>query len=107
MEPEKFEWDDLHDAVLEEISVTWAEFAEVEIRFLPNRAYIESGDPVLLTGESLQILRCPQKNPWGPSDFVNRISSTQEDSCTRIDIEMQSGDVIRVEAKSFNIKIGG
>ena len=101
----RIEWDDLHDAVLEEIAVTWGKLARVTVKMLPNEAYVKPSRPVLLVGEGLRNLVCPQRNPWGPSDFVNRVSEVDGGGAgsTRIEIEMQSGDVIHLEASSFEV----
>jgi hypothetical protein len=103
MKATTIDWDDLHDAVLEEISVTWEELARVTFKMLPNEAYIKPRQIILLEGEGLRSLVCPQKNPWGPSDLVNSISEEGGGDYKRLDIEMQSGDVIRVEAESFDV----
>ena len=100
-------WKDLHDAIVEDISVTWGERAIVRIRLLPNEAYIKPRSTVKIEGKQLRRLECPQENPWGPSNFVNDISETANasDEFTRIEIEMQSGDVIVVEAASFVVTL--
>lgn len=105
IEYEAFRWEDLHDAVLAEISVTWGDLGRIELTLLPNEAYIKPSRPITIAGEGLRSLVCPQENPWGPSDIINRMSASEGTEYMRIEIEMQSGDVIQAEARSFAISI--
>ena len=105
IEIDEFEWSNLHDAVLAEISVVWNDACKIKLTLHPNEAYIKPTRPITITGEGLRRLNCPQENPWGPSDIVNSISLSKDAEYVRIGIEMQSGDVIQVEARSFVISI--
>jgi hypothetical protein len=56
-----------------------------------------------LIAEGVLELRVPKMNEWGPSISVNEIveldASTGQGRC--LDIEMQSGDVIRIVAEKI------
>ncbi len=103
----KLDWRDLHDAVVESIVVGWDKFAWVHFNLAPNGAYVKPPRPLRLIGTELKHIECPQRNPWGPSDFVNGVEERKVDGGTRLEIEMQSGDVIVVEATSFEVQEGG
>jgi hypothetical protein len=98
------EWRDLHDAILNSIVVGWGKRAWVRVNLSPNAAYISPTRPIVIVASELTLLECPQHNPWGPSDFINSVTErTAEDGGQRIEIQMQSGDVIVVEASSFDL----
>lgn len=87
----------LHDWTLIGIGFEWH----------AGRVVVELEDNALarrtLTAESVSLLDVPQDKPWGPSVSVNEAVETQTGSgdgrC--LQIEMQSGDVIRIYARSF------
>ena len=60
---------------------------------------------LVLTGHRVKYLECPQRNPWGPRDFVNRISVAEGADYVRLEIEMQRGDVIAADVESFRVDI--
>ena len=101
------EWRDLHDAVVESIVIGWDERAWVHINLAPSGAYLKPPRPLRLVGTELTHIECPQRNPWGPSDFVNGVEEKSVDGGIRLEIEMQSGDVIVVEATAFEMQEGG
>ena len=105
--PAKFDWKSLHDAVLEEVCVRYGEVAEVTIRLRPNEAYIKPSRPVVIVSRNLRELSFPSEMPWGPSDFVNSVYEAVLDEGTYsvLYVEMQSGDVIRIRASTFDTRI--
>lgn len=105
MKIEDFDLQNLHDAVLREISVKWEKRAYAELDLRPNEAYISPSRPIVLKCERLTRLACPQQNPWGPSDCVNGATVKDAVGGARLEIEMQSGDVIVIEGESFDITI--
>jgi hypothetical protein len=56
-----------------------------------------------LQAEGVSHLEVPRLNPWGPSVSVNEVRgpTTNANESQAIEIEMQSGDVIKITAKSF------
>jgi hypothetical protein len=86
----------LHDGVLQRIEYDWQKRS---IR-LDISAFIEPGEPAVphnLTFMGVQSLVCPQKDPWGPSMYINKPRSAPG----HFVLEMQSGDEIVVEAAGF------
>jgi hypothetical protein len=63
---------------------------------------------VLLVAEGVSDLHIPQLKEWGPSVSVNEVRGPFGDmnDLAKLEIEMQSGDVIRIEAISFNFPPG-
>jgi hypothetical protein len=86
----------LHDAVLLDIKVCWKK-AVVEISF--NTSESEK----LIRAEDFKILTCPRALPWGPSVHVNGITHRASQNTESIEIEMQSGDAILIEARSISL----
>jgi hypothetical protein len=83
---------DLHDATLELLVVDWSE-GGVSVHFR-----IAGGTEVVLTAQGLRHLDLPRSEPWGPSGSVNRVAQGDD----RLTIEMQSGDVVVIEAAAFS-----
>ena len=82
---------DYHDATLEAIVVEWAE-ATAEVRL-----QLVGGSPAVLRFTALRSLHVPRLEPWGPSVSVNTVRAAAAPGGA-VEVEMQSGDTIRVEA---------
>jgi hypothetical protein len=83
----------LHDATLASIVFDW-EPAEV-------RAIVhvwERGD-VIIRASGVSRLEVPRTEPWGPSSSINQVKAASG----RMEIEMQSGDTIVIDAASFEL----
>ena len=79
----------LHDASLALVHISW-EAARCELRLRPV------GLPVhLLVFERFTHLEFPRREVWGPSSSINTLMQAQEGI---FEIELQSGDTIRVAA---------
>jgi hypothetical protein len=79
----------IHDAVLAEIHISW-EADRCDLRVHPV------GLPAhWLVFEGFTNLEFPKKNPWGPSCSINTLREPQPGE---FEIELQSGDVLRVRA---------
>src|SRR5438067_99169 len=87
----------MHDWVLSSVEFDW-ESARAEVVFDTYRA-----GKVALIAEGVGDLHVPQMRPWGPSVHVNEVRQPRAASGKprRIEIEMQSGDVITINARSF------
>jgi hypothetical protein len=88
---------DLHDATFQSVVLLWNKDARAELHFrLDHRT-------ITVTASGVTNLACPHENPWGPSVSVNALRGPSEvgDGVRRIEIEIQSGDTIRVEASGF------
>lgn len=98
-------WNDLHDATLLSIEMRWRD-GEVAVRL---RTVMQTVTQVTIRGTSARRLECPRSYPWGASVSVNeirgpdRVPGTEFD---RIEIEMQSGDVIVFEAAGLRLEDG-
>lgn len=78
----------LHDATLLAICICW-DAARCDISLRPVGM-----PPHLLVFEGFKNIELPRREEWGPSSSVNSVS--ERDGL--FEIEMQSGDTIRVEA---------
>jgi hypothetical protein len=58
-----------------------------------------------LVANSVVELQVPQLNEWGPSICVNRVNGpiVIDKGLHSLEIEMQSGDVVRIVAQSFQM----
>lgn len=88
----------LHDATLVSIAIKWDRRVDAEVEFRD-----EGPKLVKLECRGLRNLICPHEAPWGPSVSVNRIqgSTMESESLSRLEIEIQSGDVLVIEAETF------
>jgi len=81
----------LHDATLLGIHYAW------EARSLTINVRTSDGERELRFGEVVRV-EIPQLQPWGPSVSVNTVRVTPgESASSRIEVRMQSGDVIVIE----------
>ena len=63
----------------------------------------------VLVANSVVDLHVPQLNEWGPSVSVKEVRGplVRSDALQTIEIEMQSGDVLSITAKSFEMPRSG
>lgn len=87
----------MHEWVLLSVDLVW-ESARATFSFETP----ESG-AASLVAEGVTDLHVPQMKPWGPSVHVNEVreSSVPPGNRRKLEIEMQSGDVIAVSAAAF------
>ncbi|WP_437286058.1 hypothetical protein [Sorangium sp. So ce406] len=95
-------WRSLHDATLETIELRW-ESGEVRLR-------VRTGDAEqpqrVVVASSVRRVECERQLPWGFSASINEVRgpSATEGELARVEIEMQSGDVIRIDAVDFCVR---
>lgn len=89
----------LHDAVLEELEVRWAH-RETSAVFRLEKS---DGAAVALVAANVTSLHLSRTNPWGPTNAVNEAQLEGNLGQRRITVEMQSGDVIVIEAREFRL----
>jgi hypothetical protein len=89
---------DLHDAVIEELRVDYAAgTALVSFRTATGR--------VTLTADGVLMVKAPRREPWGlgGAGSVNEVRGPSPiapgGAAVQISIELQSGDVLEVEAR--------
>ena len=100
MQQEFQDWP-LHDAVLVALSLDWAARS---CRMIVS-AWINANVGVRrcrLEWTGLTCAEVPMRQPWGPSVHVNALRRRQLGA---YEIEMQSGDVIKIEAEAANFCI--
>jgi hypothetical protein len=97
----KSTWSQLHDATLIRIALLWEEG-----KFIVQ---LRTGSPsfpqVQILAVRGQYLECPRRHPWGESVSINEIRGPLHtaNGSKRLEIEMQSGDVIVLEAEEFQL----
>jgi hypothetical protein len=87
----------MHDWTLLSISLDWENGATV-LSFRRNGPQLVS-----VRAEGVSNLVIPRLNEWGPSVSVNELRGPEKDLAGQqtLEIEMQSGDVIKITAMSF------
>jgi hypothetical protein len=85
----------VHDATLSAIYVTW-EAARCEVGLRPVGL-----TPHLLIFEEFTNIQLPRHESWGPSSSVNKPVELENG---QFEIELQSGDTIRVEAARWTFR---
>jgi hypothetical protein len=85
----------LHDASLLSIEINWAaKTTKVTFKTHPDNI-------VYLVTSGTRQVEVPHAEPWGPSISVNEVRETEGAEISIIEVEMQSGDTIKIEACSF------
>jgi len=89
----------MHDWTLVSILFEWKS-ARVILEFRTGGSKSEK-----LMAHGVFELHAPRFNDWGPSVSVNKVTGPSDNAPGRraLEIEMQSGDHIRIVAKSFDI----
>jgi hypothetical protein len=97
------EWSRLHDATLIAVTAEW-QSGEARVRVRLSQEPALSAE-IVVAGS--RLLRCPREQPWGPSVSINevRLLRLAEDR-SRIEIEIQSGDVIEIEGDHVELRLG-
>lgn len=91
----KFENLPLHDAVLVAAHISW-EAARCDFRIYPvgEKAH-------WLVFEGFTKLEFPRNEPWGASNSIN---SAKQPEPTEFEIELQSGDLLRITAENWSYR---
>jgi hypothetical protein len=88
----------MHDWTLTTILYDW-ETAKATLSFRGPRRRSAA-----IVAENVSDLEIPHTNEWGPSVSVNEVRGpTRIGDRRRLEIEMQSGDVIAITAGSFTL----
>ena len=86
----------LHDATLENIRLDWKAGTILLNLQVGSAAY----DVGIIKAEGVTDLICPRLMPWGPSNSVNSISAKDIPGGKLIEVEMQSGDLIKIQCRT-------
>ncbi|WP_437314968.1 hypothetical protein [Sorangium sp. So ce385] len=92
-------WRSLHDATLETIELRWAS-GDVRLRV---RTVDAEQPQLVVVASSVRRMECERQLPWEFSASINEVRGPfpAEGELARVEIEMQSGDVLRIEAVDF------
>jgi hypothetical protein len=92
----------LHDATLVRLECRWEDGYTV--------VHLRTGDPSVpeaqLVAVAVRRVEFSRVHPWGPSSSVNEVRGPfhlPDEEGTRMEIEMQSGDVIVLHAGGFHL----
>ena len=88
----------LHDAVLSSCHVTW------EADRCDFLVHLVGGSAHWLIFEGFTALQLPNEKPWGPSSSINEVRQTD---AQEFEIELQSGDVLRIKASLWIFRADG
>lgn len=88
----------MHDWTLLSIVFEWKK-GQVTLAFRGS-----DSQPVSVIAESVSRLEVPKLDEWGPSVSVNEVRGPTGEMAgyKKVEIEIQSGDVIKITAKSFS-----
>ncbi|MGN6111297.1 MAG: hypothetical protein ACTHU0_39740 [Kofleriaceae bacterium] len=95
-------WTELHDATLESLELRWSS-GDVVMR-------VRTSDPThprrVVLASAVRRVRCDREMPWGFSASINEVRGPMAagDDVSVLEIEMQSGDLIRIEAGAFRLE---
>ena len=88
----------MHDWLLISISMDW-DLGRLTVELRDSASTVR-----VVTAVGVRNLQVPKETPWGPSNSVNSSSIEVLPAGTkRLQIEMQSGDVIEVVAEQLSI----
>ena len=91
---------DLHDAILISIELQWEKNTAV-LCFEPVESEDTAGSRILLKSSGVRLFSYQHRQPWGKSIYVNeaRLRVDPATGMSRFQLEMQSGDLIELEAE--------
>ena len=88
----------LHDAILDEIVIDW-ERGAVRVHL-----GVTDSEKRVLTAHGVTKLVMPREHPWGPSVWINKTEGPADANGSKVlKIEMQSGDVLEITARDFEL----
>ena len=97
----------MHDAIFIDFSFDW-ETSLLIVRCEPcDFCEYKQGSLKLLEIHALSVLSLSitQKNDWGSSVFIYEVKLSATNNAYILSIEIQSGDVMLVEAQSFSYRM--
>jgi hypothetical protein len=100
--PPSLTWESLHDWTLVAIELRW-ERGEVVVQLRGGPA--STGD-ARIDGTSVRLLEYPRRQKWSPSGSIYEVRGprrTRDGEADRLEIEVQSGDTIVIEAEEFRL----
>lgn len=105
MDIKKFMYQKLHDSILKSINFN-CQAKQILIFIEPNDLYFENTSLITIFGNGVKFIEINSKEPWGESVFINEIVyDDSNSSIAKLKIEMQSGDLVLMEAELINVEI--
>lgn len=91
----------MHDWTLIAVDMNWTSGA-LTLHLLNSKS-----SPVQVRAKDLRNLEIPRHQPWGASISINDVvgPTKVESGLDMLEIHMQSGDVLRIEAAVFDLPI--
>lgn len=95
-------WVGLHDATLESLELRWSS-GEAVLR-------LRTGDALyphrVVVASAVRRVDCERQMPWGFSASINEVRGPMaaDGEASALEIELQSGDLLRIEAASFSLQ---
>jgi hypothetical protein len=91
----------MHDWILLNISFSWAD-GMVVFHLSSNVSKFDD-----LIAYDVSDLHVPKLREWGSSSSINQVRGPklEKNGAQKLEIEMQSGDLIKIEAMSFDFPI--
>ena len=87
----------MHDWILVKIEYDWKS-RECELLLKDCNSDLQK-----VTAINVSQIHIPHLESWGPSNSINRVlGPNQNNGAKLVEIEMQSGDIITIEASQFN-----
>ncbi|EFC2602488.1 hypothetical protein CT362_004945 [Escherichia coli] len=87
----------MHDWTLVSLLVNWKESSLI-IKLLNNNSI-----PVDIVLEGIKSVSIPKWDEWGESVSINTVNVINDPTYKTMEIEMQSGDIIKAIAENINI----
>ena len=91
----------LHDATLLSAKLVW-KTGLLRLVFLPCSS--EPQQKVIIAEDTI-CFNVTRHFPWGKSVSVNKVIHEQGEGIQKVKIEMQSGDVLKIEARSITTEV--
>jgi hypothetical protein len=95
----RLNWNGLHDATLERVELVWA-LGEVLVYLRADTG------AVMIRALRTKRVECSRQEPWGSSVSVNEVRApvvSPDGRGQRLELEMQSGDLLVLEADEFEL----
>ena len=92
---------EFHDWTLRSLHLDWREATATLVLVGP------ASSAHTLNAKDVSLLQVPLENPWGKSVSINavRYANSPHEDVQALEIEMQSGDVIRIHARIFETEV--
>jgi hypothetical protein len=95
-EPSAEELRALHDSIVFTVELSWADgTATIAVQ--------TNGRSLKIVVSGVHEMHCPREMPWGPSECINEVALSSGPRGMQLEIEMQSGDTIKIAGTSVSL----